>query len=109
MSYCKACSRSVSDRARRRHSDSARQRQRRADLKNRYGITVEEYEALAVAQGNACAICRVDSPGRGGRWHIDHDHATGKVRGLLCLSCNVGLGHFRDDPALLRAAADYVG
>ncbi|UOY02503.1 endonuclease VII domain-containing protein [Blastococcus sp. PRF04-17] len=55
------------------------------------------------AQGGLCAICRA-APAV----HVDHDHVTGAVRALLCFNCNGGLGQFKDDPAVLRAAADYV-
>jgi len=54
-------------------------------------------------QGGSCAICRT-APAV----HVDHDHETGAVRALLCFNCNGGLGQFRDDPVVLRAAADYV-
>ena len=79
----------------------------------RYGITVEEYNDLLAAQLGACAICgrQMREP------HIDHDHkccsqkmrSCGRcIRGLLCTSCNNGLGRFQDDPDRLRAAADYI-
>jgi hypothetical protein len=55
------------------------------------------------AQGGVCAICRA-APAA----HVDHDHATGEVRALLCFNCNGGLGQFRDDPFLLHVAAFYV-
>jgi hypothetical protein len=64
-----------------------------------------------VAQGGGCAICGRtpdDAPGRWSRLNIDHDHKTGKVRGVLCHGCNSGIGHLQDDPALLRRAAEYV-
>ena len=54
-------------------------------------------------QGGVCAICQT-APAA----HVDHDHATGAVRALLCFNCNGGLGQFKDDPTALRAAADYV-
>jgi hypothetical protein len=54
-------------------------------------------------QNGMCAICQT-APAA----HVDHDHETGAVRALLCFNCNGGLGQFRDDPAVLRAAADYV-
>jgi hypothetical protein len=72
-------------------------------LKRRYGITAEEADALLEAQGGVCAICRT-----GPAAHVDHDHRTGAVRALLCFNCNGGLGQFKDDPDVLRAAADYV-
>lgn len=78
----------------------------------RYGITIPEFEQMVVAQGGLCAICRrpelVTRKGKPLRLHIDHNHKTGKVRGLLCMRCNFGLGYFQDDPLLLRAATAYV-
>jgi hypothetical protein len=74
-----------------------------------YGLTPEQYGAMLAEQGNACAICRSPEwPGKGNRPHVDHDHATGKVRGILCGRCNFGLGQFQDDPDLLRAAITYL-
>jgi len=72
-------------------------------LKRRYGITAADADVMLAAQGGLCAICRA-APAV----HVDHDHATDAVRELLCFNCNGGLGQFRDDPAVLRAAADYV-
>jgi hypothetical protein len=72
-------------------------------LKRRYGITAAEADALLESQGGVCAICKA-APAA----HVDHDHATGAVRALLCFNCNGGLGQFRDDPKLLHAAAYYV-
>ena len=73
-----------------------------------YGLTPESGEKLFLAQGKRCAICRTDAPKGRGVWHLDHEHTTGKVRGFLCQQCNSGLGQFRDSPAFMRAAADYV-
>lgn len=83
----------------------------------RYGLTIEQYEAMFAAQGGVCAICRLPERNRqphrkDGKWvdplAIDHDHATGKVRGLLCMLCNTAIGKFGDDPVMLRQAADYL-
>ena len=74
-------------------------------LKLQYGITVEQYQQMLVAQGGRCAICRLESDAM---LHVDHSHATGKVRGLLCGACNLSLGGFRDDPATLLRAAIYL-
>lgn len=74
--------------------------------KRLYGLTLEQ---VAEMRGGTCAIC--GSQGTEGRWgnlHIDHDHDTGRVRGALCHSCNVGLGYFKHDPALLEAAGHYL-
>jgi len=73
-----------------------------------YGITKDEYEAMLAGQDGRCAICRVDTPGGKGGWHVDHDHDTKVIRGLLCHHCNIGVGQFKDDPEILRAAADYL-
>lgn len=79
-------------------------------LKTSYGITPEHYEQLLAEQGGCCAVCRGSDPYA--RHHnlfaVDHDHVTGKVRGLLCAKCNTGIGQLRDDPDLLVAAAAYV-
>jgi hypothetical protein len=74
-----------------------------------YGLTPEEYGALLEAQDNRCAICRTDTPNGKGSWHVDHNHATGQIRGLLCNDCNLGLGKFADDSDRLRAAIAYLG
>jgi hypothetical protein len=82
---------------------------RRRHLKHLYGLTVDQYDTLLQAQNGRCAICSSDKPGgRGKHWHVDHCHDQGHVRGLLCRACNTGLGVFKDDPALLRAAIAYL-
>jgi hypothetical protein len=68
---------------------------------------VEEYEAMLSKQCGACAICKRPSPD-GRRLHIDHDHSTGLVRGLLCHDCNRGLGIFKDSHVILKAAVKYL-
>jgi hypothetical protein len=83
-------------------------KERRRTLR-KYGLTQGDWDAMIERQGGRCAICPSEKPGgRGELWHIDHDHATGAVRGLLCHHCNVGIGNFQDDPELLRAAAAYI-
>lgn len=80
------------------------------------GITPTRFEEILALQGGVCAICGASEPGGRGQWHIDHDHACcpgkkscGKcVRGLLCNRCNPGIGLLRDDPSVLRRAADYL-
>lgn len=82
---------------------------RKHHLRRKYGITVSEYNRLLALQEGKCAICKTDCPGKGKRhFHVDHDHLSGKVRGLLCVKCNMGLGSFDDNQALLWAAAFYV-
>lgn len=77
-------------------------------LKQRYGLTVEDYLAMVEAQEGLCKICRRPPRGRWNRLHVDHDHATLKVRGLLCYACNTILGHAEDRPEVLREAAAYL-
>lgn len=73
---------------------------------SKYGLTLVEVEEM---RSHGCAICgRTEGNGRFGQLHIDHCHDTGKVRGVLCHSCNVSLGHFNHDPDLLRKAAAYL-
>lgn len=80
-------------------------------LKSHYGLTVAEFDAMLATQDGGCAICGAIS-GRGNGsglvLHVDHDHTTGAVRGLLCANCNKALGCFRDDPKLMIKAADYL-
>ncbi|MFD1044363.1 endonuclease VII domain-containing protein [Kibdelosporangium lantanae] len=73
-----------------------------------YGITAGQYDELYALQGGVCAICR-RATGRGKRLAVDHDHATGEVRGLLCKPCNRDvLGHLRDDVTALQRAITYL-
>lgn len=80
---------------------------RRYHLKRKFGLTIEDYERMLEAQGRGCYICGAPPP-EGGSLHVDHDHATGTVRGLLCFTHNNALGDFGDDPALLRSALRYL-
>lgn len=77
-------------------------------LKKKYGITSEQRDQMLVAQGGVCAVCGGDNSESKRNWHVDHCHTSGKVRGILCHLCNVGLGHFRDKPELLKTAAAYL-
>lgn len=80
---------------------------RKSHLKRKFGLTPADYEAKLARQGGGCAICgRKPSVGR--QLDIDHDHRTGAVRGLVCNSCNQGLGQFREDPIRLGYAASYL-
>lgn len=81
-----------------------------AQRKRKYGISADEYAEMFAKQGGVCASCG-DSPvgqGRYADFDIDHDHATGRVRGLLCRDCNQGIARFHDDPERLEAAARYL-
>ena len=75
-------------------------------LTAKYGISEADYERMFKEQNEVCAICKRHQ--RFQRLAVDHDHKTGKVRGLLCVNCNRGLGRFFDSPIRLRSAADYL-
>ena len=77
---------------------------RKWQIKTRYGMTVAQVDAMHEAQSGSCAVCK--NPLR--KFHIDHDHSTGKVRGLLCHRCNVMIGGW-DDKEWLEAAMRYMG
>jgi hypothetical protein len=86
------------------------EKMRAANLERLYGITPEQYDEQLAKQNGRCAICTSDNPGHtiSNRFHVDHDHKTGKFRGLLCGHCNRGLGAFKDKPHVLRAAIEYL-
>ena len=126
-SYCRACSKTdqaqrqesrvLTDEQKAANTQSAREwykqhpeqaaTTRRSNALRRFGLTPESFIELSAAQGDVCAICgTVNANGR--RLSIDHNHMTGAIRALLCHPCNVTLGLMKDDPARLRAAADYL-
>lgn len=78
-------------------------------LMKQFGLTPDDYDRMLKDQNGCCAICGSDKSGnRSKNFMIDHDHGTGKVRGLLCRRCNQAIGAFDDNPDLLRKAADYL-
>jgi hypothetical protein len=97
-----------SARYRDRHHQRDLDNKRKSDHKRRYGISLDDKAGLLAAQGFSCAICGSETPGGHGEWHTDHIHGTKIVRGILCHHCNVGLGHFRDNPAFLSSAINYL-
>lgn len=83
-------------------------RGRPSALRRHYGITVEQYDSLLLNQDGRCAICGKTVEENGQRLHVDHDHETGRVRGLLCNACNPGIGFFKHNPDLLKKAMGYL-
>jgi hypothetical protein len=81
-------------------------------LEKQYGITAEDFAQMLLDQDGVCAICGLPETtiqnGKVRQLSVDHDHETGRVRGLLCNDCNRGIGMLHDDPDLLRTAADYL-
>lgn len=74
-----------------------------------HGLTQDDYKDLLRQQDYRCALCLTIDPGRGNRnLSVDHDHVTGKVRGLLCIRCNAGLGMFCDNTEVMEKAIAYI-
>lgn len=98
---------------RQRHREYARKnanpdKKRRSKLKADYGMTPEQWQIMFESQGCKCAICGSTEPGSKNGWNTDHCHKTKRVRFILCAHCNRGLGAFRDNPELMRKAADML-
>jgi hypothetical protein len=97
--YCKPCHNARGKESKQRlHGGS-----RHYHLSRRYGISAAQAEELIRRQGGMCACC-----GERAAVHVDHDHETGEVRGMLCLPCNTGLGHFNDDLNALWRGIRYL-
>lgn len=101
--YCKVCVAATC--AARRKARPAHDKD--WQIQKRYGISLAQFNDMREKQKNVCLICG-ESCGSGKALSIDHNHATGKVRGLLCSACNLGVGNFRENPDHLRAAALYL-
>ncbi|QDY08968.1 recombinase [Micromonospora sp. HM134] len=97
--YCKPCHNSRTKEVRQRLYGGSRE----YHLRRRYGIGEKEFRELLAEQGGVCAVCGAEDP-----QHVDHDHRTGWVRGILCFNCNGGLGQFRDSPTRLARAITYL-
>lgn len=85
------------------NAGKAKASSRARHLRRKYGLSPEQVEGLKEMQANKCAICKTPTS-----LVVDHDHKTGKVRGLLCHLCNSSLGGFRDSPELLQSAVEYL-
>lgn len=95
-------------RVRQWHKDHPR-RVRGHQIKYRYGITIDQYDAMISDQGGICAICGTSDPEtKHGNFYVDHCHATGAVRGLLCRVCNWLVGAAKDDVYILQTAIAYL-
>lgn len=103
-SRCKNCvnahNRKMWAQGKRRYSSSK--------LQHRYGITLAEYNEMLETQSGSCAICGVTPTEHDERLCVDHNHETGKVRGLLCSRCNLAIGILQDSPELCQSATDYL-
>lgn len=106
---CKRCSTARAAEWKLANPERSAEQVRRSWLRRKYGITPEEFDAKFAGQGGVCAICGEppDDP-RGYNMHVDHCHQTGRVRGILCGSCNRGLGAFHDSVRKLASAIEYI-
>jgi hypothetical protein len=98
----------VNELARRRRAergDEYKRKEREGHLLRKYGLRIRDFETLRLAQLGMCAICRSVE---WDRLHVDHDHQTGVVRGLLCGKCNKAIGLLEDDPRVVRSAETYL-
>lgn len=101
---CKDCLRARTKTWWASNKNSGRMATWRHHLLKKYGMTVEDFDTMLIQQAGLCGICgqQMVDP------QVDHCHATGSVRMLLCRPCNIGIGYFKDSPGLLRRAAEYV-
>lgn len=106
--YCRTCERKLRREYYHKDLEKSRSLGRDKALARAYGITREEFNNILAEQNNSCAICGIKEPGGRGNWHVDHNHTTGKVRGLLCHKCNTGLGLFLESETILKLAITYI-
>jgi hypothetical protein len=92
QSHCKPCRGAYRSERRKLFPEQFRARDKRGNLR-RYGLKEADWEALFDSQGRRCSICQTDTPS-GRNWHTDHDHDTGRVRGILCHHCNMAVGYY---------------
>lgn len=91
-----------------KNPQKASQKRRKATLAQ-YNLTPQGFQDILNKQGGKCAICGSNNPNHwSGRFHVDHCHDTGMVRGLLCASCNTGIGLLQENPEILKNAIDYL-
>lgn len=91
-----------------KHKPGTREYMMEVRLMRDFRMTIDEYNELFVKQEGRCAICGKHQSEMNKAIHVDHDHVTGEIRGLLCDKCNFGLGMFKDDPELMIKAANYI-
>jgi hypothetical protein len=108
--YCKSCATAKSRKWHKDNKDDEQYKQARANsyYKTKYKLSLEERINLLREQEGTCAICHTPLNPFGNYTHTDHDHLTGKVRGILCTNCNRGLGHFKDNMNFLENAVAYL-
>lgn len=101
--HCKSCHNARNAAWRDANPEKEAASQRRRNLRNKYGLTVEQWDEMYERQGGKCFICENEEA-----THVDHDHSTGDVRALLCHGCNAAIGLFKEDPDAMIAGAMYI-
>lgn len=115
-SYCKSCWIVICNERRRiKGRTETPEQNRKWNLKSKFGLSMAEYDEMLKAQNGVCAICAAPETAKSTsterdkkRLSVDHNHTTGKVRGLLCSMCNSAIGKLKDDPEIIRRAANYI-
>ena len=112
-SHCAECMIAIASKRHKEHPEEhhkyylkRRREGRDTHLRKKYGIGIEDYESLLMEQGGVCKVCGNTDTGKS--LAVDHNHATRKVRGLLCSCCNPAIGYLKDSPILARKLADYL-
>ena len=105
VKHCMECNR-IYERNHRK-SPEAKLITRNNNLKQKFGIDLEQFEEMKRAQGNCCAICNQE-PQNDRELVVDHNHITGDIRGLLCYGCNSAIGHLKESPELIWKLYDYL-
>jgi hypothetical protein len=121
--WCKLCTRANSARQDKKRDHAARYQYNKEVEKYRkkgslvvrewhllklYNLTLAEFDQKLEDQGGCCKICKTANPGHKGKFVVDHNHSTGKIRGLLCHKCNTALGLLQDSPGILQRARNYL-
>ena len=109
-SLCRHCTYLATKSWKKKNGEREKTNRRRCALKQAYGLSLAGYEELLKSQGGGCRICGRKDVGssRCEYFHVDHDHISGKIRGLLCNGCNRGLGYLQDSPELILKALNYL-
>lgn len=105
---CKPCKNHTNKKYFEKNRSKVTKYRRDWELKSKYNISLDTYEDLLRTQANCCKICKTPTAGGSGGFHVDHDHKTGIVRGLLCMNCNRALGHVQDDISILNNMISYL-
>jgi hypothetical protein len=105
---CKQCSNNVTKNYQAKYPELKKTYDQNHRLKNIFGITIEQYTELGNKHGWKCCICEKTETENKRKLAIDHDHSTGRIRGILCGNCNRGIGNLKDSVSLLQKAINYL-